>query len=283
MKNKKGFIMTERFNEIIKKIITMLTDKGIDIEKKIDEYEQLKNWQKRIDGYQFIMKDYLKGLFHAIASQQRKWEVHIKPYIDQIDDILFSYDSESLLNANQEELYQKIKATGANIFNPNKAIENLINNIPKLQVLYPLIEKEFGTLEDDEFIVRRINKFAKQLSDSNSDDKLNGIGEILVREFFKNIGIPSMKPDVHLKRIGGRDRLGFFKSIKDEEQLQIDFYELAKSVNIKGINGLAKITYLDNLIWMFGADKVGDICNAKANNCKICLLKNVCNLPESNK
>lgn len=278
--------MVLEFNEIVEGISEMLRAKGINVMEQIRNLGQIALIERRINGVEFTIEDYLRGLMYALSSQTRTWQRDVMPYIDQIDRILFNYNINQLVDADQEELRRQIQATRANIFRPERTIENLVINIPVIQHLRPLIEETFEDLGNTDNLIQRINNFAQRLSDPNSADKLSGIGIGLVGDFLKNLGIPSLKLDTHIKRIGGTWRLGFLPTINDEStadtkrviQAQTDFNAFSENINIEGVPGLAKVVYLDNLIWMFGAEGYGEICKANP-ECNECLLRDGCNHP----
>ena len=90
----------------------------------------------------------------------------------------------------------------------------------------------------------------------------------------KNVGIIGIKPDVHLLRICGPERLGIFKSQNLNEVIK-SFEELSKETKLS-------MTYLDNLFWIFGAKDYGEICSStpKCFECD-CELKESCNYPKN--
>lgn len=112
------------------------------------------------------------------------------------------------------------------------------------------------------------------MSDTKSTYKIKQLGFTLAMEYLRNVGIKGMKPDTHLIRICGSERLAIFPSDVSPEQAALLFNEFAKQVNLNP-------SYLDNLFWIFGAEDYANICSAKP-RCDVCELKPYCNYPKKN-
>ena len=68
------------------------------------------------------------------------------------------------------------------------------------------IEEEFGSI--DNFITSKpVEEVAECFADEKSHYKLKQMGMALTMEYLKNVGLSGMKPDTHLLRICGPERL----------------------------------------------------------------------------
>ena len=73
--------------------------------------------------------------------------------------------------------------------------------------IFEQLEKEYGSM--DAFITSDAPEvIVKKLSQSNSPYKLHQVGEALVWEYIRNVGIDGAKPDTHIRRFLGSDRMG---------------------------------------------------------------------------
>jgi hypothetical protein len=131
------------------------------------------------------------------------------------------------------------------------------------------VSEKYGSI--DNFITSKpIEEIAECLSDAKSHYKLKQLGMALTMEYLKNVGLSGMKPDTHLLRICGPERLDIIQETNSKEQLQ-SFERFSKQAGVS-------TTYLDNLIWIFGANEYGEICSSSP-KCHKCVLIELCNYP----
>lgn len=245
-----------------------LENNKVDYEKIIKDLGQLEYAEKRDKGYEFTFDEHLKALIYAMLSNRRRW-IDIADNIPQIDEIFLHYDSEKLAECKPEVLVKKIREIKCGNMSINKQISSLPHNIKQFRK----IENKFGTL--DAFVTHDSpSKVVKILSDYNSEYKIKQMADALALEYLKNVGIRGMKPDVHLLRICGPERLDMITA-KDTDKRLEEFKNFAESVNVSE-------TYLDNLIWIFGAKGYGEICTANP-HCEKCELTNYCNYKTENR
>ena len=112
---------------------------------------------------------------------------------------------------------------------------------------------------------------AKIISENSSKYKIEQMGFTLAMEYLKNVGIRTVKPDTHIMRICSWERLGLFSHGADEKKATQEFSVFCQTYNYNQI-------YIDNLIWIFGANEYGQICNSNP-KFNICLLNDngLCN------
>ena len=109
----------------------------------------------------------------------------------------------------------------------------------------------------------------KKLSQSNSPYKLHQVGEALAWEYIRNVGIDGAKPDTHIRRFLGSDRMGESKG----KEATIE-EALSQIERLSEETGLTKAT-VDNIIWSFCADGYGEVCTATP-HCEVCPVKTWC-------
>jgi endonuclease III len=203
----------------------------------------------------------------ALLSNRRPWGP-IEEKLDNIETIFFQYDPDKLQKADPAQILLKIKEIKLGNISINKQIKELSYNIEQ----FKRIIKEFGSL--DMFLSKNSEEAATMLSDSESPYKLKNIGPALVMEYLRNVGIAAMKPDTHLLRICGSNRLAIFPSLVSIEQAKLLFNKFAEQAELNP-------SYLDNLFWIFGAKDYANICSAKP-KCNNCELASYCNYPKNN-
>ena len=109
---------------------------------------------------------------------------------------------------------------------------------------------------------------AKSLA--NGEYKLKQMGIALTIEYLKNVGIDVLKPDIHIKRLFGKDRLGLSdKSLATENEILRIIKQLSSETDAPNVE-------IDSIIWQFCASNYAEICSANP-KCEKCLVKVKCN------
>ena len=131
------------------------------------------------------------------------------------------------------------------------------------------IEDEYGSV--DAFITSEpADVIALKLSKGSSPYKIKRFGEALAWEYLRTMGIDGAKPDTHLRRFLGSNRMG--TGLNDPATVK-DVREQVEVLSQK--TGLLKAE-IDNIIWSFCADGYGEVCTATP-HCDICPIKEFCN------
>lgn len=249
---------------IVQKIGRTLANNDVDFEKIINEMGQVSAAEKRSNGYEFTLNDHLRGLILSLLSNQRPWKP-ISDNLDNLEKIFFNYNSDKLKNADPEVLTNQIKAIKCG----NISIKSQMTTLPYNISILEKVSEKYGSI--DNFITSKpVEEIAECLSDAKSHYKLKQLGMALTMEYLKNVGLSGMKPDTHLLRICGPERLDIIQETNSKEQLQ-EFERFSKEAGVS-------TTYLDNLIWIFGANEYGEICSSSP-KCYKCELTELCNYP----
>jgi endonuclease III len=247
---------------LVKLVKESLKNKNIDFEKEINSFGQIHAVKSRIDGKGFTLQEHIKGLVYSLLSRQRVWK-SLLPHLKKIDFVE--------INCGNMLIEKQMKA--------------LSDNIKILKKLHSYIEMKINEIyKHHNDIIRGQNiveDLANRLTDPKSEDKLKQVGNALIMEYFKNIGVRSMKPDTHILRICGRKRLGILESVEDENTNNSNLLRKAQKEFIDFVNKISEnvpidIVYYDNLFWLFGAKEYGEICTKKP-KCYQCLLLKLCN------
>ena len=76
----------------------------------------------------------------------------------------------------------------------------------------------------------------------------------LVCEYLRNVGIETAKPDEHMRRMLGAERLGVsLKKDASESEVISEFYRLSKETGMWAAD-------LDYLFWCYCAEEKAEIC-----------------------
>lgn len=239
-----------------------LEENGFDVKSIINDMGHMKSIEDRKNGHKFSINEHISGMVFSLLSNQRKWE-GIQENEGRIIDIFKGFDKDYIL-ATEAEVFEKelgdIKCGNRAI---KKQMENLHYNIHVLES----IEKDFASL--DAFIESSsANNIAKELAEGKKY-KLKQIGYPLAMEYLRNVGVDAAKPDTHIIRILGGDRLGYHKDVPTPEEA----IEILESISKE--TGLS-LSYLDALLWNFCATGSADIC-ASNPKCNLCKLNSYCN------
>lgn len=225
-------------------------------------YSNLTNltWiEERAHGGSFSMSEHIRGLIYSMLSNNRRWE-EIGVHINEIDEIFFGYDKNKILATDAEVFLKKIKSIKCGNRNIKNQMNLLHTNIHKLE----RIEKEFGTL--DNFVTSGSPLEIADLLANSIKYKLNTLGLALAMEYLRNVGIDAAKPDTHIRRILGKNRLGYSprEIAGDIEAINI-INEIVSQTNYSA-------SKIDAIFWLFCSDGNGKICTEKP-HCDQCTLK----------
>ena len=251
-------------NELITVLEETLSSNGVDYQNFIDESGQVKASEDRKNGKVFPFPEHLRGLVYAQLGNQRPWGP-IADHVAAIDEIFFDFDPDRLLGTPPEYFSNSLKEIRCGNRQINKQMIVLSENINTLK----RIVSDHGSL--DAFVVKDDALSIATALSYPGPYKLKQIGFALALEYLKNVGVEAIKPDVHIMRILGRSRLGYFKNNPDEVEAIIEILALAHEAQTNAI-------YLDNLLWLLCAKNYGNICK-KEPRCDLCGFKEMCNYP----
>ena len=256
-------IYRKQENKIEKNMICLLdeylTRRGI-----VDLKNQKNAVIDRQRGKIFSFEEHLKGLIYALLSNHTEWSLKEKK-LPQIDRLFFNYNVFEIEKHSAvyfERGIRKIKCGNVSI---KRQMAYLHNNIKTLKK----IERDYGSL--DRFVLSdKPEKIVNKLAQPNSKYKLNNIGTSLAWEYLRNVGINVSKPDVHMKRFFGSQRIGMSRTLEASEK------EVIKAVEkLSKESGYTKFE-VDYLIWCYCASNKGEVCT-QTPHCYKCVIREYCN------
>lgn len=216
---------------------------------------------ERQKGKVFSFQEHLKGLIYSLLTNQRQWST-VEPKLPQIDELFFYYD------------VNKIKAQSGQYF--ENGIRNLKCGNRSIKMQMEGLHYNIGVLEQ---IAKTYRSLDAYVTSKNPDAivseisagkyKLKGVGTALAWEYLRNVGIDGAKPDTHLKRFMGADRMGVSKypDASDEEVAR----EVRRLADATGLTPFE----IDYIIWCYCANGKGEVCTANP-NCARCVIREYC-------
>ena len=243
----------------IKIIKDYLTDRGVLYDSSLAE--EIRN---RSAGKKYTINDHVHAIINALLSNQTKW-VRIEPHLEEIRELFFDYDPEIILQTEPSIFSDGLFRLKCGNMSTTAQMLVLADNI---RTLYR-IEEEYGSV--DAFITSEpADVIAVKLSKGSSPYKIKRFGEALAWEYRRTMGIDGAKPDTHLRRFLGSNRMG--TGLNDPATVK-DVREQVEALSQQ--TSLLKVE-IDNIIWSFCADGYGEVCTATP-HCDICPVKEFCN------
>ena len=217
----------------------------------------------RENGKFFSFAEHIRGMVYSMLSAQTVW-TNIERNMANIDALFNNFDPEFILSHDYTYFYDGLGRFGARGRLTNGQLKELHHNIGIMQSII----KQYGSM--DAFVDSRpVYEIIDKLANPASRYKLKMMGEPLVCEYLRNVGVDCFKPDVHLKRLLGRDRL---RACASSDPSFSDLYSIM--IKLKKETGL-KMAQIDYLLWAFCATGLGEVCTANP-NCNVCPVRSKC-------
>lgn len=248
---------------VVYKVKDYLKARGIvDIDNEVKRKDT--PMDDRVAGKCFSFSEHLKGVIYSLLSAQTVW-ANVERHKDDIDILFFFYVPSSILEHDYTYYVNGLHRIGCG----SRLTNNQMKALPDIIATMQRIVNDYGSM--DAFVTSApVDDIVKKLSAGGSKYKLRQIGPALAWEYLRNVGIDGAKPDVHMKRILGCNRLGASRSenASDEEV-------------INTVRNLSKKTGLwmgqiDYLFWAYCATDKGEICTAEP-KCNKCVIREYCN------
>lgn len=191
-----------------------------------------------------------------------------------VDEIFCQYEPSKLLKVHLEDWSNSLKEKGLASQYTNKQIKVLKDNIKTLQK----IEEDYGIIDDYYSQVFKENstkkKLVYELSLPGKKYKMKQLGFALTCEYLRNVGYDIPKPDRHICRILGKDYLNLSEKEPVPEKEAFDIVvALAKELN-------KPVAEVDYILWSYCAKGYGEICTSRKPKCRVCKIKEQCNVKD---
>lgn len=214
-------------------------------------------------GRVFTFEDHLRGIIYAMLSAHTQWN-RIAPKLNDIDRIFFDFDPVKVSQRGGTYFVDALKSIKCASQCTNRQMAHLSANISVMIN----IEQEYGSM--DAFVISADpDKIVKEIA--SGDHHLYGLGPALAWEYLRNVGIDGVKPDVHIRRFLGAERLG----LSQEDVATVDetvsiVREMSEQLGIPMVE-------VDNIIWSYCAKDYGEICAATP-RCSCCAIREYCKM-----
>jgi thermostable 8-oxoguanine DNA glycosylase len=242
--------VVENPNTVLRQIESTLDSNGFDYRGWIDSFGQVRGFEKRQSGQRFGLDDHVRGLVLAQLSNQRPWGP-IAANLDKLSAIFLHYDPQALKAANPAELAESVKKIRCGNRQIARQTQFLRENIEVLESIDNL----------DNYVVS-LPPAEIARSFAEGPYKLKQVGMALAMEYLRNVGVNCVKPDLHICRMIGPERLGLVREIPTPE-------EAINALDSWAEKSDRSLVYMDNLLWLFAAQDYAAICGANP-RCSIC-------------
>lgn len=221
---------------------------------------------RRNQGEVFSFTEHLSALIYALLTNQTKWS-RIVPHLREIDELFFHYAPEKIKQYPGSYFSEGVFKLKCGNISTTVQMESLSYNIHIME----RISNEYGSM--DAFITSEpAHKIVKKLSGYRSPYKIKMLGEALAWEYIRNVGIDACKPDTHLRRFLGRNRMGHSRdAVATVEETISQVEAIAKESGLQ-------CSVIDNIIWSYCADGYGQICTSNP-KCEKCVIRTLCHFP----
>lgn len=217
----------------------------------------------RKSGKMFSLEEHIAALIYSQLTNQTKWS-RIVPHLEEIDTLFFHYNPQEIRKYPGSYFAEGIFALKCGNISTKAQMNSLHKNIAAMEA----IAAEYGSM--DAFVTSApAQQIVERLSSGKSKYKMAMLGEALAWEYIRNVGIDGCKPDTHLRRFLGGDRMGVCASpIASVEETIQQVEKLSEETGLP-------LSSIDNIIWSFCADGYGEICTATP-YCEKCVVKANC-------
>jgi endonuclease III len=226
-----------------------------------------------------------EGLSKAVMSRQTDWD-KVKEALPALKEALFDYDIckiAVLTNADVDKIFEEKLKGKTKIYLLRRKLKECKNNAKVFQdirkghgsvwkfIENSLIKNEYdGSLKC--YIRPKDDVLITYFTRTDGQFKLSGVRSTICREFFNNIGIDELKPDVHVIRVFGSIGIKGMRS-QDPKKAREEGKENNADVRQIGITMAETLgkprKYVDSLLWNFGRS----ICKKTSPTCTSCKLK----------
>ena len=205
------------------------------------------------------ISEHVACMILAMLTANRPYEP-IKQHLSQLENIFMNYDADKLMNADPEQLIKSVKSIRCGNMRIKFQMYALKHNISYLRQM----QQEHGSID------AYYHSMTKYDLVKTLDNNLKEMSATLISEYLPSVGIDLPKPDRHIQRILGSERLGFssrkMASIQGCYEVIHDF-AVATSEHER---------YIDVILWSYCAEGEKNICCASP-RCEKCVISEYCN------
>ena len=219
--------------------------------------------KERKAGKHYTESEHLRAMVYSMLSNQRRW-TGIQDHTEEIDHIFFGFNVDKVMNADSSSFVEQLRSIKCGNRDIKKQMAALSGNIAVMRK----IAGKYGSM--DAFVTSApTDETVRQLCLDKSEYKLKRMGEALVWEYIRNVGIDGIKPDSHICEFFGGDRMGAGNHSPATVQ------EAINTANALSEETRMPLAEIDAIIWSYCADGYGEICTSKP-RCTECVIREHC-------
>lgn len=218
---------------------------------------------ERRAGKHFSLEEHISALVYAQLTNQTKWS-RIIMHLAEIDELFFYYDPQEIKKHPGSYFADGIFALKCGNISTKAQMNSLHKNIATMESII----NEYGSMDVFVTSVSPL-RMVEMLSSGKSKYKMAMLGETLAWEYIRNVGIDGCKPDIHLRRFLGNERMGTTSGTTATVNETIGQIEA-----LSAETGLP-LSSIDNIIWSYCADGYGEVCTATP-HCEKCVVRAKC-------
>ncbi len=215
--------------------------------------EELVKQRNRAEN--FDISKHIKAMIHAMLSSEQSW-IRVELQLSAIEEIFYGYDVQRIIVEEPSDFVyalKKIKCGNRRLKFQMQAHSYKIKFIQSF-------EKDYGNVDA---FYKSMDKYKLV---SFLADKMKELGTALVTEYLRNVGYDLPKPDRHIARILGSERLGYSEKVIATNS---EVFDIFKRFSEK--TGKSQV-YIDGLIWNYCATGYTEICTAIP-QCQKCMIR----------
>jgi len=241
--------------------------RSIGVDTELSALGQVDACRRRAQGELIPLAHHMRAMILSMLGAHRSWRP-IARRLGQLELVFGQYKPAFLELIAPRQLAAEIEQLGCGNPRVHAQMDAIRPNLETMQ----RIEQEFGCM--DAFVERvRPEAVAQLLGRPASRWKLKEVGPAVAMEYLKLVGIRAVKPEAHVQRICGPQRLALLDGHETDEQAAGKLRRIAKAA---GADPVA----LDNMLWMLGARDYGAICGSHP-RCDVCELRSDCSFPRA--
>lgn len=230
--------------------------------------------ERRNRGESLDSSDHICAMIYSLLSSSRRWiNCRICPKtgtVKELDAAFDGYEPRYLKDCTAEELLKKFESAELLPRFKNKQTKAISHNIKKLLSFKEKCGSIDGLyrsyMEQDSTGWELVHA----LGGGPSETKMEQIGIPLAAEYLRNVGYDLPKPDRHIRKLLGSERLGLYdrETVPEKEAFHL-MIELAKGLKMSAAR-------LDYILWAYYSTNCANKYKQKETRCKCCIFKRLC-------
>ncbi len=230
--------------------------------------------ERRDCGESFCTSEHVRAMIYSLLSSSTHWiNCRICPEtgtVLKLDAAFHKYSPSCLKDCTASELLDKFAEANVWPRFKNKQTKAIPYNIKKLLSF----EEKCGSVDGfyQSYMAQDSTgwELVEALGGRPSETKMEQMGIPLTAEYLRNVGFDLPKPDRHICRFLGSERLGLYgkKTVPEKEAFHL-MIDLAKEIEMP-------VARLDYILWAYYSKNCAGPEKRQEVRCKCCVIKHLC-------